>query len=332
MADKPPDPAELARFAEQAEKAIERLESRVGRRASKTVTDAIRPVIVEITRLWVAQFGSVTATADPARVAALMQAVRVLLAGLAADPSVPVAAVLDDALALGARNAFGLLGRVDVDLVPSAVLVDAVDAMADIVSEARDAAVERLDTVADWDGMVAVFGDLTRAEHRADAAAKWAVVRAVSEGTEQVAEAAGADMVWVAERDGACLECLAYQGHVVHAGERFPGGLTFRVSATPRFPESIPGPPRHPRCRCHLQCHRDEWTVAGVPSFPEVLVREAQRAVLRGDAGDSNHARLQAADALLAEGSDLPKTVKQRARRAVAAGEFPDRRSAREGS
>ena len=66
MADKPPDPAELARFAEQAEKAIERLESRVGRRASKTVTDAIRPVIVEITRLWVAQFGSVTATADPA--------------------------------------------------------------------------------------------------------------------------------------------------------------------------------------------------------------------------------------------------------------------------
>ena len=144
MADKPPDPAELARFAEQAEKAIERLESRVGRRASKTVTDAIRPVIVEITRLWVAQFGSVTATADPARVAVLMQAVRVLLAGLAADPSVPVSAVLDDALALGARNAFGLLGRVDVDLVPSAVLVDAVDAMADIVSEARDAAVERL--------------------------------------------------------------------------------------------------------------------------------------------------------------------------------------------
>ena len=68
----------------------------------------------------------------------MMQAVRVLLAGLAADPSVPVSAVLDDALALGARNAFGLLGRVDVDLVPSAVLVDAVDAMADAARGERE--------------------------------------------------------------------------------------------------------------------------------------------------------------------------------------------------
>jgi hypothetical protein len=62
---------------------------------------------------------------------------------------------------------------------------------------------------------------------------------------------------------------------------------------------------------------REETTVA------QALKREAERAVLRGDAGvDSQPALVRAAGALLARGSGLPVTVQRRARKAVRAGRF----------
>lgn len=329
MAAKRPDVSDLLDLAEQAEAALERLETRVGGQAARVVRQAAGPIVGEITRRWMLAFGALHPdTVDPGRLAELVAALRRVLRGFRADPSAPVRAALPDALALGVTNAGRVLGRRGVrPPAASRELRRAVAALADLVDEARAEATSRLRAVRDWDGVVHVIAAVSGAEHRADAAARWAVVRGVAEGTTHLADEAGVGRVWVAERTGACLECLAYQGRVARPGEQFPGGLTFRAGGKRRFPDPLPGPPRHPRCRCHVQ----PWlgVEAGQPSLLDALRREAQRAVLRGDAGDSGHARLQAADRLLARGTVLPVSVRERARRAIAAGEFPDRSTAR---
>lgn len=320
-----PDLATQRAAAASTQDALETLETRAGAAAGLAAAAAVGPVIRLIARAWVTLFGSTTAPADPKTLPKFVRQVRVALRAVDTDPSGPVRGAVSDALTLGTSSAADLLG-VDVDPPdPSddldGVLADLAATVDDAVGEAED----RLPSVRDFDGVAALVGDLKAAETRADALARTAVVRGVSEGVDHVAEVTGSERIWVAERDGACLECLAYQGHVVKAGEDFPGGLTFRVSDKVRFPDPIPGPPRHPHCRCVTQIFRRQWATAGSTSFQGALRREAQRAVLRGDAGESNRARLRAADRLLDRGTALPKTVKERARRAVDAGVFPDR-------
>lgn len=176
-----------------------------------------------------------------------------------------------------------------------------------------------LETQADLHTMLAAA---RKAATRIDRAATWIAHRSVNEGVRRAASAAGAEMYWQPERD-ACLTCLAYAGQVVRPDQLFSAGLTFGDSSTVQEP--IPGPPAHPHCRCQLE----PWLGSEVPGFdlPQTLRREAQRSVLAGTAQGSEPARLRAADRLLSRGDLLvPKTVQQRARRALADRRFADRR------
>jgi hypothetical protein len=155
---------------------------------------------------------------------------------------------------------------------------------------------------------------------------RWAANRSVNAGTAEVAQQAGANLLWVAERD-ACLHCLAYSGYVTVPGEVFPAELTFAMK--PIALAAVPYPPRHPNCRCRVNVW---YGPAGEPEgmtsrqAPGALAREARRSVLRGWSDYASlPERLRAADLLLARGADLPKTVAARARADVKRGKFSER-------
>lgn len=165
---------------------------------------------------------------------------------------------------------------------------------------------------------------------------RWATNAAFNQAVRELADAAGHSRMWIAERD-ACLHCLAYSGEIAAAGRPYPAGLTYYIdpSGNPKPLKPYPvgshvwGPPLHPNCRCF---QRPTPVLAGYPVQPwetgpyhpaQALKREAARVVLRGAAGnDSLPARLRATDALLARGSSLPKSVKERAARAVRRGRY----------
>lgn len=166
-------------------------------------------------------------------------------------------------------------------------------------------------------GFAVVQESVTRARStvsRIESAVAGHVTAAASQAVRDVAAERNAHVLWVAERDG-CLHCLAYAGQTTTGV--FPPGLTFGDRPLPP-PAVLLGPPLHPRCRCSLEVwHADDTAVV------EALKREAKRSVLRGEANDDSEAvRLRAAARLLEAGAGLPKTVEDRARRAVRAGEF----------
>jgi hypothetical protein len=138
-----------------------------------------------------------------------------------------------------------------------------------------------------------------------------------NEGVRAVATAADVPVVWIAETN-ACVHCLAYAGHVVEGGKKFPGGLTFGPKSY--FPDAIATPPRHPNCRCTLEPLNDQ-------SYADGLRREAERSVLRGFSleTESMAVRIAAADLLLKRGVNAPKSVKAYAAKSVKAGRFPTR-------
>lgn len=149
---------------------------------------------------------------------------------------------------------------------------------------------------------------------------------ALNDGVEAVARHHDADLLWMSERD-ACVVCLGLAGTVVSAGEDFPLAATFGTRPTEWWtPDGgLLRPPRHPRCRC--RCVPWLGHAGPGPSLPEVLRREAERAVLRGWSrpSESEQVRVQAAERLLARGSVLPKTVQAAAREAVRRGRFTSR-------
>lgn len=331
MATKRRSADELAALADRHADDVLELEQAAARDVGALFTAVLQAIMREITRRWVTAAGSIEAAPEPATLRPLRTAVAPVLRRLDVDPRGPVRDLLRAALALGVSQALEVLGtrRPIRPPVASREIRAAIVAMPDAVDEAVDLAQQRLRHAETWPDMVGVIGALHTAQSRSEATARWAANAAVNEGVEHVADALGTDRVWVAERLDACLECLAYQGHVVKAGEWFPGGLTFRAAGKKRFPDDIPGPPRHPNCRCRVQPWLGEWADGAGVSYLDVLRREAQRAVLRGDAGESTTARLSAADKLLQAGTRLPVTVERRARRAIAAGEFRSRTGAR---
>lgn len=151
-------------------------------------------------------------------------------------------------------------------------------------------------------------------------------------GIRDAAEHLGAQLLWIAEPD-ACATCLALSGEVVDIGDEFDITATFAKKTIAWVPEGgLIGPPRHPGCRCRTSL----WFGHDGPglSMPDALRREAQRSILRGTRlpSESETARLDAADRLLhriaVNGSrsyawQVPKSVKERASRAVKRGHFP---------
>lgn len=132
-----------------------------------------------------------------------------------------------------------------------------------------------------------------------------------SDGLAAAADQAPEDWVFVLvpERD-ACLRCTSYAGSICE-----PLGLFAPVRAFQDGIDAEVRVPVHPWCRCSKKLvHRDDAERVADP-----LRREAERSVARFDAlpSESDRARTEAAQRLIAQGSRLPKTVLERAGREV---------------
>lgn len=232
---------------------------------------------------------------------------------------------LKPAVLLGIRQGLEVLGLEDGDVPPSTITDRYLSAQVNGVDEI---ALQRLDEAASMAENIAldertefelISAKANTALTGADAAARWATNRAISAGTSKVAAEHGARLVWVPERD-ACLHCLAYAGWVVEPGQEFPPDLTYGDKPLKPF-GALLYPPLHPNCRCQV-----DVTYLPVGRTDEPLVREAERSIARGLSDyASEPAMLRAADKLLKSPNLLPKSVRERAARNVAAGEFKAR-------
>lgn len=229
-----------------------------------------------------------------------------------------LAAILD-AFAAGADDAASILRRAGLDDVtrrgrPSR------EARATVRGLDRDGAdaVRKAQALALGGASVdAYLAPIFAHEQRVKRSVSDGINRAGNEGATAIADAAGLSTVWVAETN-ACVACLAYSGIVAKPGAAFPGGLTYGAKAYHREP--VATPPRHPHCRCTVEPLHDA-------SYAAALRREADRSVLRGFslASESMAVRIDAADRLVRNGVDAPKSVIAYARRSIKAGAFPTR-------
>ncbi|NEA52418.1 hypothetical protein [Streptomyces sp. SID10815] len=124
-------------------------------------------------------------------------------------------------------------------------------------------------------GLNSVFKRARRAVGRVSRGVATAVGSAAAHGARLVARALGGGvrLLWVAELD-ACAACRAYAGRHIRPGGMFPGGLSLDPKRTV-FPTPIPGPPRHPHCRCWLMPWSATWPVSGTP-LPTLLRQQAR--------------------------------------------------------
>lgn len=229
------------------------------------------------------------------------------------------AAVLD-AFGIGAADALAIVTAAGVEGIaqsgrPSKGALALVKGLDKEGRKAMAQAVKLVRAGADADTVLApLFGQANRIRRRISEA----VTMSGNEGSTAVADAAGMATVWVAETN-ACVRCLKYSGMVAGPGKKFPGGLTY---GKPRYAVNGPvkAPPIHPHCRCTVEPLVE-------PSYAEALRREADRSVLRGFslASESMSTRVQAADKLLKQGVDAPKTVIKYAEVAVRRGKFNTR-------
>lgn len=208
----------------------------------------------------------------------------------AADIKPPAKANVDRSLVVGARSA-------QRDL-------------ADLVSKARKLALAGVDPEV---ALVPLLGAAASAKRNVTTL----VNSAGNDGVVSAARVAGTKVVWVAETN-ACVHCLAYSGRTVKAGASFPKGLSYLASN----PYDAPGkcPPLHPNCRCTLE-------VLNEPSYAEALRREADRSVLRGFSleSESMRTRVAAAERLLEQNVEAPKSVIAYAAKSVRDGAFVTR-------
>lgn len=157
------------------------------------------------------------------------------------------------------------------------------------------------------------------------------VHEAAHSGIDQIAVAGGWQEIWVGERN-ACARCQSFQGSIAQ-----PPDFLFHPVLLGAWlrPEDHMGVTidLHPHGRCRGRLVRAEQARVGSlmdpGSLTNVLRREARRSIVLGLAlpSESQALRKRAAQELLDRrgGAGLPKTVEQRARRRLKAGEFRTR-------
>jgi hypothetical protein len=242
-------------------------------------------------------------------------------------------AAAEAAARTGSVNAAAQIGLTLADL-PPATLERTVTAVADAAGDQAAAhladAVQALRSADTAEQARAALAVADRAPASVELAAGWAVNRAANDAVKASARHLGAELLWIAERD-ACVVCTALAGHVANpaTGVWFDEFATFGPHRPPApWPPGQPlmRPPRHPHCRCMVVV----WlgSASGQPDLPASLQHEARRSILRGFSrpSESHRLRLAAASKLLGTGAaDMPKSVRQYAAHAVAAGRFPTR-------
>lgn len=127
-------------------------------------------------------------------------------------------------------------------------------------------------------GVAAVFSRARRAVTRITQSVAVAITSAAAHAVRVVADhlGPGIRLLWVAE-PGACPACAAYAGRHIRPGGHFPGGLSLDPRRTV-FMTSIPGPPRHPHCRCSLIPWHPAWRTTGTP-LPQLLQQRARAGI-----------------------------------------------------
>jgi hypothetical protein len=166
----------------------------------------------------------------------------------------------------------------------------------------------QLETLLDTEG-VTEQDVAARAQRVVEREASTQLSAAHSDGLSDAAEESPQDWVFVLipERD-ACLRCTSYAGSICE-----PAGLFAPVRAFQDGIEAEVRIPVHPWCRCSKKLvHR-----ADAERVADPLRREAERSVARLDAlpSESDRARTEAAQRLIAQGSRLPRTVLERSGR-----------------
>lgn len=139
----------------------------------------------------------------------------------------------------------------------------------------------------------------------------------LNEGLVAAAKAAGAQLVWIAERD-ACLSCTGLAGHVVTPGQPFPDGTRFGGRRGEFAP--VLAPPLHHNCRCRVSPWRGHDQAAAAAATHDWKQAE-QDALARGDTVAADAARRAAAAALASAAEDMPRALRREAERAVLRGD-----------
>lgn len=291
---------------------------------AKSLGDALMQVYSDMAAAYVRLTGDISVPLIPAAQILFKRRIRRALRGVPVNASKPLTRALKGALDLGVKMALRQIGKkVVVSPRPDRDTRRAVNKLDKLAKQDIEDAINFMKQhgVSNFDDLSLVMSKANHAVNRVKSTTRWATNRSINTGSTVVAKAVGADMLWVHEH-GACLTCLAYSGSIVKSGQVFPAGKTFGDAGKSTVKEAISGPPAHPNCRCRLVPWLGSKQPAGSVEFPDALKREAERAVLRGTAYDSEAAKLRAADRLLKAGTSLPKTVKERARRAVVSGAF----------
>lgn len=346
----PQMPSGLAIVLEHAAEAVA-LE-KVAVAALAPLRQSLEGVMRAVMASWVRIYGSLDEPGDPIGTHSIIAAIRGALAGV--DPHVAhlLEGPLADAVAMGVRQAevevraHTPAAYLPAPTQPPAFEVPALDpaiqAAVDAINDTVRAKLDDTERLANqlpaetsWEDTQRVVLHAQSAATAAEATAETAVNAGVNQGTTAVSDTLGGRKLWIAERD-ACAACLGLSGHVSDEAGLFDPTLTFGAKPLAWLPNAVEkpdgtwsggylnGPPRHPRCRCRTS----PWlgSVPGYtgPDLPAALRREAERSILTGWrlASESNTVRIDAAKRLLARGTNLPKSVQERAEKAVARGIF----------
>jgi hypothetical protein len=320
--------------ARQALRALELLA--LERAATRAVTAPLRVPLVAIQRMlirmWLAEFGSLDAHGNPIKAAAIATRLRGELSRIDANAGTVLDGYVQRAVRLGVDQAAREVGvRLTVDGVgataddTTARIVAGIDGTVTAAVADAESAAAQAETYADLD---AALGKARRALPKATSAAVTAVNGGANAGKRAVAEDLGVQMLWLAEPD-CCTTCAGFAGRLTSAGEPFDAKFASTFTDKPHiWPDGpVEQPPAHPHCRCELVPWLGTAPGASGPSLPEVLQREARRAIYKGWSlpSESQPERIRAARKLLARNTIAPASVKDYSRRAVKAGRFPTR-------
>lgn len=326
----PGDTPELVQLAEHAA-ALYALEQAAQAASAGPLRAAVTELMRFLTRQWIRVFGSTSARANPVGLVRFVGDVRGELRTIRPSVAVPLARYAVQARRLGAQQAVDEI-PVDVDLTAadsedlSPAVQQVLDDLDDDIAEHLVRADRELGRLADdaaFSDAVTAASSAAQAATAAERAAAWVTNRSANDGVTAVADELGVERIWVPERD-ACVHCLGLAGETSVNGV-FDATKTFGTKPLPVWPgPDLDGPPRHPNCRCRTQPWLGSVTPDGVPDQRGALKREAERSILTGWRlpSESERVRLGAAEQLLTSGTNLPASVKARARTAVKRGAF----------
>lgn len=289
---------QLADTAQQNTAQLQALEVAVAAAATAGLAAALTSALRATTTAWLRAVGTLADTPGRPGLEALLRETRRRIAeAMAGQGRIAQQIAADGArravrlgVQQGAAFAFAASGT-PPPVPPAPPLDDEVRAaLADMpahVEEQRSAAMKALTMAAvaavGWAGITAAFGVARRSITRLAAAASVALGAALRAGVQAVASAIDQAssrrseptlLMWVAEPTS-CLACAAYSGRTIRPDEKFPGGLSLNPDKTV-FATAIPGPPRHPHCRCVLVPWRQNWAQPG-PQLAAVLRQRARR-------------------------------------------------------